>query len=169
MDIGYIGPGVYILNGGLQTVTQIWIGGPYGGNFNQYGGTNRIELLHLDYGGSYNFYVGEFATTNIYFTGGTFYQRGGVLRPIYHLSEPWNYALQDGINHGGFGFGSAVQLGGTIGPIGLGNYRYDSYTLSNGVFRRWSRNRCSRLFCAMGRQPIRVKWLDSLANLIVVI
>jgi hypothetical protein len=134
MDVGYIGPGVYNLNSGTLTLTQMWIGGPYHGSFNQYGGTNRIGLLHLDYGGSYNFYGGEFATTNIYFTGGTFFQRGGVLRPIYHWGEPWNYVLLDGINDAGFGYGIGVQLGGTnLGPLGLGNQGYGGYTLSNGV------------------------------------
>jgi hypothetical protein len=134
-DVGYIGPGVYNLNNGTLALKQMWIGGPHRGVFNQYGGTNFTGLIHLEHGGAYNFYGGHFGATNIYFTGGTFFQRGGALYPFFWKNGyiRWKYVLEEGINHTGFGFGSAVQLGGTnLGYI-FGYYGEGSYTLSNGV------------------------------------
>ena len=137
-DVGYIGPGVYNLNSGTLAIDQMWIGSQ--GAFNQYGGTNFTGLIHLEAGGSYNFYGGHFSAANIYFKGGTFFQRGGALYPSFWSNGSglirWKYMLEDGINYGGFQIGFAVQLGGTnlgLLRIGAGYEDGGSYTLSNGV------------------------------------
>jgi hypothetical protein len=114
-DIGWIGPGVYNLKSGKLALNQMWLGGPYNGQLNQYGGSAQIGLLHLYSGGAYNCYGGEQYLTNIYFYGGTVFIRGGIrYQPIEH--------------------GDYVQTGGTnYGPIGFNYYSYGMFTLSNGV------------------------------------
>jgi hypothetical protein len=93
----------------------MWLGGPYNGQLNQYGGSAQIGLLHLYSGGAYNCYGGEQYLTNIYFYGGTVFIRGGIR---YQPIEPGDY----------------VQTGGTnYGPIGFNYYSYGMFTLSNGV------------------------------------
>src|SRR5204863_7000523 len=81
LDIGYIGPGVYNLNTGLLGVGHVWLGGPFGGIFNQSGGTNDVGIVHLGSGGIYNFRGDDFLA-NVYFNGGTFLQQGGRLHGL---------------------------------------------------------------------------------------
>ena len=112
-DVGYIGPGVYNLKSGTLDLKQMWLGGSFNGQFNQYGGTSRVGILHLDSGGAYNFYGGEEFPTNIYFFGGIFFQQAGIR---YQSTSGGTYVQTGGTNYGLIGFGSA-----------------GSYTLSNGV------------------------------------
>ena len=143
IDIGYIGPGVYNLYSGQLAVNHNFVGGPYGGVFNQTGGVNNNGIVHLD--GQYNLSAGEFGAV-VYFNGGTVRQSGGLMHGFsaFHGS----YLLEDGINDGNLvlpindgwcdkcGGASALQTGGTnYGSLDIGTWGGGSYTLSNGVLR----------------------------------
>jgi hypothetical protein len=138
VNVGYISPGIYNLNSGTIAVSHLWVGAPYAGLFNQNGGTNASGIIHVE-GGEYDLNDGYFAGT-IYFTAnGTFRQRGGVLNSLVSITYG-NYSLEGGINYGGvsfpqYGFGTAVQSGGTnFGGVDLGGfYGGGSYIMSNGV------------------------------------
>jgi hypothetical protein len=115
-DVGWIGPGVYNLKSGALALNQLFLGGAFGGQFNQYDGSCEVGLLQLYTNGAYNYYGGADYPTNIYFLGGTFFIRDGIReRPI----ETGNY----------------VQTGGNnYAPVGFSHYSTPgSYTLSNGV------------------------------------
>jgi hypothetical protein len=141
INVGYIGPGTYNFAGGYLAVSQLWLGGQYGGVLNQSGGTNAFGVTHLD-GGNYVLSNGFFGGT-IYFNFGSFQQYGGVLQTdltIFHGS----YLLAGGIFQGGVtvpssdgwtsGSGSMVQAGGTnYGSMDIGSFGYGNYTMSNGV------------------------------------
>jgi hypothetical protein len=141
MDIGYNGAGIYNLNSGTLTVTNIWIGGSFGGVFNQTGGWITEGTIHLD-GGTYNLTNGTFAD-DVYFNGGTFHQAGGLCETNFALFSG-RYILDGGIHHGNIvlptpnayssGFATALQSGGTnLGDLNVGSHGYGVYTMSNGV------------------------------------
>lgn len=141
INVGYIGPGTYNFNGGYLAVSQLWLGGDYGGVLNQSGGTNAFGITHLD-GGNYVLSNG-LCGASIYFDGGSFQQYGGVLQTdltIYRGS----YLLAGGVLHGDVtvpssdgwtsGSGRMVQTEGTnYGSLNIGPDGYGSYTMSNGV------------------------------------
>jgi hypothetical protein len=144
LDIGYIGPGVFNLESGLLSVGHVWIGGPFEGVFNQTGGTNRVGIVHLEPGGQYNFYGGDFGATVYFGSGSLLTQKSGLMNTNLTIWRG-SYHLEDGVNHGGLvipvsdGFASAngnatvLQTGGTnFGAIQLGVFGTGSYTLSNG-------------------------------------
>jgi hypothetical protein len=143
IDIGYIGPGVYNLVSGLVNLGHVWLGGPFAGIFNQHGGSNLLAILHLESGGVYNFFDGEFAGEVYFNTGSLFRQQGGRLNAPLAI---WRgtYLLENGVNYGGLmvpvatpnANAAVVQTGGTnLGPIHLGYFGNGSYNLSNGVVR----------------------------------
>ncbi len=111
--------------------------------FNQHGGSNLLAILHLESGGIYNFFDGEFAGEVYFNTGSLFRQQGGRLNAPLAI---WRgtYLLENGVNYGGLMIpvatanadAFAVQTGGTnLGPIHLGYFGNGSYTLSNGLVR----------------------------------
>ncbi|HET7626059.1 MAG TPA: hypothetical protein VFM25_12420 [Verrucomicrobiae bacterium] len=141
IDIGYVGPGVYNFNSGVLDVGHVWLGAPFGGVFNQNGGSISNGIFHLE-GGEYNLSDGDFAAM-VYFDGGTFHQMGGNVRAPFTMFRG-TYLMERGINTGGVtvpssdgwttGSASVLQTGGTnFGAIHLGEYGDGSYTLSNAV------------------------------------
>lgn len=128
MDVGYIGPGVYHLNEGLLTVTQVFLGGVTSNVFVQDGGTNAAGIVHLERG-TYMLNDGEYDTIT-YFTGGTLVQRGGIVRSGTG-GRAADYLLHGGTNFAGVTGGTAVQTGGLLqGHVSI---HEGGYTLSNGV------------------------------------
>jgi hypothetical protein len=143
LDVGYIGPGIYNLNSGSLAVNQMWIGGFFGGVFNQTGGSNGVGIVHLDGGGAYNFSGGAFSATVYSDSGSLFRQLGGVLDANLSFWKG-DYRFEAGEKRGDLvlpafaftsGSAAALQLGGTnAGSIYLGgDAGVGSYTLSNGV------------------------------------
>jgi hypothetical protein len=142
INVGYNGPGTYNFTSGYLAVSQLWLGGQYGGVLNQAGGTNAFGITHLDGGnGNYVLSNGFFGGT-IYFNGGEFQQYGGVLQTNLTIFQGV-YLLAGGILQGdvivpslnGFttGQSSMVQTGGTnYGSLDIGEFGYGSYTRSNG-------------------------------------
>src|SRR5438874_9778353 len=143
MDVGYIGPGVYNLKSGQLALNHNFVGGPYGGLFNQTGGINTNGIVHLD--GEYNLADGEFGAV-VYFNSGTVRQSGGRMHGLTIFQG--GYLLENGINDGDLlipinngwcdkcGRAGVVQTGGTnYGSLEIGTWGDGSYTLSNGVLR----------------------------------
>ncbi|HEY2084298.1 MAG TPA: hypothetical protein VGI88_16070 [Verrucomicrobiae bacterium] len=141
INVGYIGPGTYNFTGGYLAVSQLWLGGSYGGVFYQDGGTNAFGITHLD-GGQYVMSNGFFGAT-IYFNGGEFMQQGGILNTDLTIFDG-TYVLAGGVHQGSAtvpstdgwssGFGRMLQSDGTnYGALNIGSYGYGFYTLSNGV------------------------------------
>ena len=141
VNVGYIGPGIYNFNSGYFTISHLWVGGSYGGVFNQNGGTNAYGITHLD-GGDYVLSNGFFGAT-IYFNGGQFWQEGGVVAQDLSIFDG-DYILQNGIHQGGSfvpapqgyssGGGGMLQTGGTNeGSLTIGYFGGGHCTLSNGV------------------------------------
>lgn len=133
--VGNIGPGVYNLNSGTFTMSDLFIEGS--GVFNQNGGTNTTSILHLD-SGQYVFSNGVLNAA-VYFYGGTFRQRGGTLSMDANISNG-SYALEGGEFDGnmvlptGSGNASVLQTGGTnSGSLQIGQAGWGTYTMSNGV------------------------------------
>jgi len=144
-DVGWVGPGVYNLNGGLVQLQHLWVGGPNNGVFNQNGGSNSPGILHLETSGAYNLRDGDFNGTTYTSDNTVFRQDGGRVHSLLEFHKG-TYILSNGVNYGGVkvpvygnfrnGSASAVQSGGTIfGPIRVGGEQEGggSYTLSNGV------------------------------------
>lgn len=148
-DVGYVGPGRYVLNGGHVAVNHGWVGGPFNGAFHQSGGSNGIGIVHLDPGGKYSLAGGDFNAT-VYFNStferrSVLHQTGGRIQKRLELHKG-DYFLADGINEGGIvapvgdgwsawsGDAEVIQTGGTnFGPVDVGYFGWGSYTLSNGV------------------------------------
>lgn len=142
INVGYIGPGVYNMNSGFLAVSNLWVGGQYGGVFNQNGGTNAAGITDVQ-GGNYVLSNGYFGATIYFDSGGTFTQLGALLQSDLTIFDG-TYLLDGGVHEGsvsvpasdGFssGTGGMTQVGGTnIGSLDIGSYGYGEYTLSNGV------------------------------------
>lgn len=130
MDVGFIGRGVYHLNDGFLTVTQVFLSGLDQTNtvFVQDGGVNAAGIVHLQ-SGTYLLNDGQYDTTT-YFTGGTLVQHGGTLLRGTEGGDA-DYFLTGGTNFAGVTAGTAVQTGGLLhGHVSVLD---GSYTLSNGV------------------------------------
>jgi hypothetical protein len=141
IDIGYVGPGIYNFNSGVLDVSHVWLGAPFGGVFNQNGGSISNGIFHLE-GGEYDLRDGDFGAM-VYFDGGTFRQLGGSVNAPFTMFRG-TYLMEGGINTGGVtvpssdgwttGGASVLQTGGTnFGAIHLGEYGSGFYTLSNAV------------------------------------
>lgn len=141
VNVGYIGPGVYNLNGGMLDVSYLWVGGQYQGVFIQNGGTNAFGITDIQ-GGGYVLSNGYFAAA-VYFNNGQFTQEGGLLATNLTIYEG-SYLLAGGVHQGSVmvpwtdgyssGMGRMVQTGGTnFGSLDIGSCGNGSYTLSNGI------------------------------------
>ncbi|HEX4263405.1 MAG TPA: hypothetical protein VH597_03615 [Verrucomicrobiae bacterium] len=143
INVGYNGPGIYNFTSGYLAVSQLWLGGQYGGVLNQTGGTNAFGITHLD-GGNGNYVLSNgFFGGAIYFDGGGFQQYGGWVQTNLTIFRG-SYLLAGGLLQGGVmvpsgngwtaGGGSMLQTGGTNdGSLAIGSYGYGTYTMSNGV------------------------------------
>lgn len=142
INVGYIGPGVYNLISGFLAVSNLWVGGQFGGVFNQNGGTNAVGITDVE-GGNYILNNGYFAATIYFDSGGTFTQQGGLLQSDLTIYDG-TYLLEGGLHQGSVtvpssdgyssGMGGMMQGGGTnYGSLDIGSYGYGSYTLSNGI------------------------------------
>jgi hypothetical protein len=142
VNVGYIGAGIYNLNSGLLAVSNLWVGGPFEGVFNQSGGTNAFGITDID-GGDYVLTNGYFGAAIYFDDDGQFYQQDGVLNSDLTIFGG-SYVLAGGIHQGnatvpstdGWSSGAAgmLQTGGTnLGSLDIGSYGYGSYTMSNGV------------------------------------
>ena len=95
VDVGFIGPGIYHLNGGLLDVRNFYVGGLNQGVFNQNGGTNNAGVFHLEAGGTYNLRGGSVDGT-LYFNGGTILrQTGGRINRGFGIYRG-TYLLENG-------------------------------------------------------------------------
>jgi hypothetical protein len=117
VNVGYTGPGVYNLNSGLLDISNLWVGGSFSGVFNQIGGTNDSGIVHLESGGTYNFWGGDFNAT-VYFSddSAVFHQTGGEMNQAQTVYR-----------------GTYLQSGGTnFGSLTVGSHSSGNYVLSNG-------------------------------------
>jgi hypothetical protein len=148
IEIGTIGPGVYNLNSGTLAVNHVFVGGSFGGVFNQNGGSNGAGIVHLDPGATYSLNDGDFNAT-VYFNDSSgpslLRQKGGRINSALQIFNG-DYLLEGGFNFGNIvapvsdgycmfcGSAAVTQTGGTnFGSIQLGYWGNGYYVLSNGT------------------------------------
>lgn len=151
LSLGENSPGIYNLTNSSLTVKGEFLGGAFTATFNQDGGTNAFNTLHLNHG-SYNLYAGHCAGPIVIgdITVAVFNQWGGSVTSSLAIARG-SYTLNAGMFSGpGMilpantpnAFGSFVQASGTnnqAGELFVGAQRGSveassgNYRLSEGV------------------------------------
>ena len=127
LSLGENGPGIYNLTNSFLSVGGEFLGGIFTATFNQDGGTNSFDTLHLNHG-SYNLYEGHCTGTIVIgdLTAAVFNQWGGSVTSSLAIARG-SYALKSGMFSGpGLilpaltegATGSFMQTGGTNTQIG---------------------------------------------------